>query len=219
MTATEGSVLATAIANLDVDAANSILQRYPHLANELTTLDEDIAETMLCFAIARRVDRDYAAVSDEQLLIVKALIEAGADLETVRHPRGSDDGSGGKGMFPLGTAAWLGKLRLVDLLLKAGAVVDAEPTPTDTAIEVAADHRHAEVVERLVEAGAAYNAKTLAQAGLIERLGELLDDDPEAVNRPVHLGHLSGVYGPPLLALVEEYGFEDPHARRGAVVD
>ncbi|MBT4502223.1 MAG: hypothetical protein HOC74_31105 [Gemmatimonadetes bacterium] len=46
---------------------------------------------------------------------------------------------------------------------------------------------------------------------MVRHLTALLDTDPDAVNRIVHLGHLNGVYGPPLLALVEDYGFEDAH--------
>ena len=94
--------------------------------------------------------------------------------------------------------------------------MDAEAEPTDWALSVAADHRHAEVVERLIEAGAKHTARPLVQAGLVERLRKLLDEDPGAVNRPVDLGHLGGVTGPPLLALVEEYPYEDPHMPEAA---
>ncbi len=205
-------LLARAIADLDADNAKAILGPAPRLANELTTHEDETGETMLCFAIVQRsIEGDHTAVSDDQLTIVQSLVDAGAGLETVRYPNNDTGGAGDCGMFPLGTAAWLGKLRIVDLLIEAGADVDGEPTPTDTAIEVAADHRHAEVVERLIQADATYSAKTVAQAGLTTRLAELLDRDSGAANRSVHLGHLNGVYGPPLLALVEEYGFEDPH--------
>lgn len=203
-----------AIEALDVVAVRGALATSPSLAN--AAVEEREEHTMLALAI---VQGQGTQVSDEQLAILQALVEAGARLDA--------KSEGSAGMYPLGVAAWLGKLEIVDLLIEAGADVDAEPEPTDTAISVAADHRHADVVERLIQAGASYGARPLAQAGLIDRLTELLDRVPKAVNRIVDLGHLNGTSGPPLLALVEDYGFADPHlpatARllidRGADVD
>ena len=77
-------------------------------------------------------------VQVDQLAVVQTLIEAGADLEA----------KAAVGMYPLGIAAWLGKLPIVELLIEAGADVDAESEPSDTALSVAADHRHSEVVDR-----------------------------------------------------------------------
>ena len=181
--------LIDAVEEADVETVKALLQRAP----------KDSPVLSLLGLAASRSDKGNA-VSAERLAIVQAFIDAGADLEQRANSH----------MFPLGTAAWLGLLPYVELLIAAGADIDAEPEPTDTALSVA-DHRHVEVVERLIQAGAAYDARPLAQAGLVERLAEFLDSDPEAVNRIVHLGHLNGVYGPPLLALVEDYGFEDPH--------
>jgi ankyrin repeat protein len=195
MTPTE---LALAIEVLDVATIRHALNATPSLANE--PVDDREQQTMLSLAICQG---SGTQVSDEQLGIVQALIEAGARLD--------EKSAVSAGMYPLGVAAWLGKLAIVNLLLDAGADVDAEPEPTDTAISVAADHRHADVVERLIEAGARHTARPLAQAGLIKRLSERLDQDPEAVNRSVDLGHLNGTTGPPLLGLVEDYGFADPH--------
>ena len=190
--------LVDAIEGFNVETVRQILQRSPELANGCVAQGNEAGETMMSMAIRAGRGTD---VSADQLAVVQTLIEAGADLES----------KAAVGMYPLGIAAWLGKLPIVELLIKAGADVNAEPEPSDTALSVAADHRHSEVVERLIQAGAAYDARPLAQAGLVQRLVELLDRDAEAVNRIVHLGHLNGVYGPPLLALVEDYGFEDPH--------
>lgn len=192
--------LSAAIESFDVELVGVILARSPAVANEHTGDDGEDRQTMISLAI--RGGRG-SEVSEAQLAVVGALVEAGAGL--------AEKHTAAEGMYPLGVAAWLGKLAIVELLIEAGADLDAEPEPSDTALSVAADHRHAAVVERLIEAGASYGARPLAQAGLVERLGNLLDRDPEAANRVVHLGHLNGVYGPPLLALVEDYGFEDPH--------
>ena len=209
---TDGAeALAAAIRDFDVAAVREMLERFPELANAVVNRADNGGETMLCYAITRRAGEDFARVSDEQAAIVQALVDAGADLQAARFPNGDPSEPGATGMFPLGNAAWLGKLRLVELLIAEGADVDAEPEPTDSALSVAADHRHTAVVERLIETGASYTARPLVQAGLVRRLRKLLDEDPGAVNRPVDLGHLSGVTGPPLLALVEEYSYEDPH--------
>lgn len=218
--------LAAAIRNFEVDTAKKILTRSPHLANELTTLDEDTGETMLCFAITQRsffadsppVKDPWTIVSDEQAAVVQALIDAGADIEGVRVPTDPNTGQGSKGMLPLGNAAWMGKMRLVDLLIEAGADVNGEAEPNDSAIVVAADHRHAAVVERLIEAGANHDAGILARAGLVDRLAEFLDHSPKAINRPVDVGHLEGTSGPPIVAMIDSIGWEDPHLPRGARV-
>lgn len=203
--------LAAAIEGFDVDAVETMLEDSPELANELTRRENDEGETMLCFAITRRSHDDFTRVSNEHVAIVQALIDSGAELERVRWPNDRTGRPGSTGMFPLGNAAWLGKLRLVELLIAAGASLDAEPEPFDTALSVAADHRHAAVVERLIQTGASYSPRPLVQAGLVHRLRELLDRDPDAVNGTVELGHLNGVFGPPLLALVEEYPYLDAH--------
>ena len=195
---TDAQTLTTAIQDVDLETVKRILERSPGLANERAHSEDGTGDTLLGLAITQR---HSAGVSDDHLAIVQAFVDAGADLE----------GMTDHGMFPLGVAAWLGRLPIVELLITAGADIDAEPEPTDTALSVAADHRHVEVVERLIQAGATYDARPLAQAGMVPHLTALLDADPDAVNRIVHLGHLNGVYGPPLLALVEDYGFEDAH--------
>ncbi len=158
-------VIAAAIDGLDVEAVETMLEDSPELANELTRRENEEGETMLCFAITRRSQEDFTRVSNEHVAIVQALINAGADLNRVRWPNDPKGRPGSTGMFPLGNAAWLGRLRLVEQLIAAGASIDAEPEPSDTALSVAADHRHTAVVQRLIQAGASYSARPLVQVG------------------------------------------------------
>ena len=74
-------------------------------------------ETVLCSAImTNRKGASYVenmAVTAVQIALVEAFLDAGSDIN---ERRGTESG-----MPPLGTAAWLGKLGFVELLLERGA--------------------------------------------------------------------------------------------------
>ena len=80
------------------------------------------------------------------------LLETSITLQDAQHVIAGEYGFTSWPKLVAAVAAWLGRLPIVELLIAAGADIDAEPEPTDTALSVAADHRHAEVVERLIQA-------------------------------------------------------------------
>jgi ankyrin repeat protein len=116
-----------------------------------------------------------AATAEAQLIASPELIHA------------KDDGA-----TPLHLAAINNQRAVVDLLLDHGADINAKydrhnATPTGWANEKG----HVEMVRHLAARGARIDLPRAAAFGLFERVLELLDADPSAIN-------MSGVFGTPL---------------------
>jgi ankyrin repeat protein len=91
-----------------------------------------------------------AAAREGNIPYIKELIAEKADVN-----RGKVDHT------PLGLASFAGHKEIVDLLLEAGAEVDAQTGANDgTALMLAVHQGHTEVVKRLLQAGACINARS-----------------------------------------------------------
>ena len=88
-----------------------------------------------------------AATGDEAA--VRRLLRRGTDLEA---------GQGAEPGTPLCAAACFGHSSIVELLLRAGASVNAHSSVGVTALHLAAENGHAAVIRRLIAAGANLNA-------------------------------------------------------------
>ena len=91
----------------------------------------------------------YAAANCRDLALIRRLIEAGASLAPVGNAWGA-----------LHQAAWTGRLDVVDLLLDAGAPLDAVTAAGRSAVSMAAENGKPEVVRRLLARRAAPDAGT-----------------------------------------------------------
>jgi len=89
------------------------------------------------------------AISDGDTKKVKALIDAGADIDAL----------GSYGGTALIQAARVGHTKIVGLLIDAGADVDAQDNDGDTALILCAMKGEAECVNALIGAGADINAR------------------------------------------------------------
>lgn len=87
------------------------------------------------------------AVTLQQLDIVKCLLEQGADVNL------------GKKTYPLKAAVQTGNVKMVELLLNAGANVHVRENEGGTVIDVAAMEGHTEIVKLLLEYGAQLSNK------------------------------------------------------------
>jgi ankyrin repeat protein len=92
----------------------------------------------------------YNAIETENLEIVKALIEHGADVNNI---------SVRAGMSPLVIPCYKGQLGMVKLLLEAGVKLDVPSSGGDTPLMVASSHGFDEIVEELLKAKADPNRK------------------------------------------------------------
>lgn len=187
--------LATAIHELDVESVGEILSVHPHLANERPYLPKDFyggeGVRSLLFRAGPAYEREE---TDAHLRIAQLLIDHGADLNIGRPDSGET---------PLINNAWLGNLRMVELLLANGADPNHPSPPQETIVAVTArhDHKHnnGRIVETLIDAGATWTLANLVCAGLDERVIEVLDQDPSQVNEPMPI-HKDSVVAPPLHA-------------------
>jgi ankyrin repeat protein len=80
-------------------------------------------------------------MEQEDVTILNLLLDAGADMGKVR-----DDGT-----TPLISAAWFGRQGHAKVLLEKGANVDVANKRGDTAIDIAANRGHDEIVMMLLE--------------------------------------------------------------------
>jgi len=115
--------------------------------------------------------------------------------------RAKDDGA-----TPLHQAAFNNQRAVVDLLLDHGADINAkddrhQATPTGWANE----RGHVEMVRHLAARGARIDLPRAAAFGLLERVMELLDADPSAINTSGGFGtplHEASVWGHPRIVEV-----------------
>ncbi|MGE0549892.1 MAG: ankyrin repeat domain-containing protein [Kofleriaceae bacterium] len=88
-------------------------------------------------------------------------------------------------MTPLGYAAWYGRLEIVDLLLEAGAKIDAVSGTGRSPLSYALERSHRDVAERLFAAGA---APGLAEYVTVEGSAIRTESPIVAAARAGHLG-------------------------------
>eukprot|EP00947_MAST-08B_sp_MAST-8B-sp1_P000570 g570.t1 len=128
------------------------------------------------------------AAKDGHTLLVRALLEAGADVDT----------AAAMGFAPLHVASRMGHAEVVSELIERGAAVDINAEGGITPLHMAGQGGSLEIVELLLEAGADPQATTdggetpvsfAAEAGhidLIHRIMEALDLDlPEGYDQPI----------------------------------
>ncbi|KAL2816444.1 ankyrin repeat-containing domain protein [Aspergillus cavernicola] len=143
------------------------------------------------------------AVKDQQTALVKILLKASADVDHL--PRGCS-------RTALQKVVESGNLELVDLLLEAGANVNANPASDGgaTALQLAAIQGYLVIARRLIELGANINAakakfngrtalEGAAENGRIDMLHLLLSegariegDDRKQYTRAVRLAEMNG---------------------------
>jgi ankyrin repeat protein len=165
----------------DAQGVAALLAREPGLVNARIATEGDQEHTLL----HRAIPPDGAPLKKAHLSIVKALLDAGAEVD------GSGWGANHGVCTPLTMAALGGHAPLVRLLLAHGAEPDGSAEqiarrhrPVDTA----AAHGHAEAVEALIEGGAEFLLAHLLQAGLTARVERFLGQNPGAANTPVEDG-------------------------------
>jgi len=92
---------------------------------------------------------------------VDEILDEMADLpEFMGEPRPSINTPGGFGNRPLKVAAVRGDVRAIDILIQAGAEIDARNEDGYTALHHAVSQGHLPAVQRLVELGASLDAVT-----------------------------------------------------------
>lgn len=99
-------------------------------------------------------NREYAIALARDINVVRALVEAGADIDAV----GDWDAGIPDGHWPLYSAAEMGDLQFVRQLLELGANPHREFTG-ETALHKAAARDHLDIVELLIQRGADVNAE------------------------------------------------------------
>jgi ankyrin repeat protein len=110
------------------------------------------------------------------LSIVQALVEHGADVNTVGFALNNEGGTA------LHHAAWTNQPTLVQRLLQHGADPEKRNHDGERALDNAARHGNTEAVQVLIEAGSPYTIFHVVQAGMIHYVAELLRQTPSAVH-------------------------------------
>ncbi|HEY5934312.1 MAG TPA: sigma-70 family RNA polymerase sigma factor [Kofleriaceae bacterium] len=127
-------------------------------------------------------DAFYIACRNGELAIAQLLLEHGADLNA----------KGYFGATALHWAAHNGHREVVRWLLECGANPDGRDLKFhSTAAGWAIENNHRELAQLIVESGARVDVREAANYGLIERVRELLDEDPARVDE-------RGEWGTPL---------------------
>lgn len=174
--------LAQAIHDLDADSVADLLSEFPHIANERQYLPDRYyggeGVRSFLFRAGPGYNRDE---TDAHVRMAQLLIDHGADVEVGR-PDSNET--------PLLNNAWLGNLRMVDLLLANGADPNF-PLPNETIVACAARHDHknnnGEIVAALIDAGGKWNLGDLVNAGLQDQLITAIERNPSLVHRHVNL--------------------------------
>ena len=143
----------------------------------------------------------FEAICRGDRSFVDAQLAANPGLVKATHERGT----------PLHFAAIENQKDIVDLLLKAGADLEARDGEFNmTPIGWANEKGHKEMVDYLVARGAATDLYSAVAFGLIDRVRELLKEDCSQINEPNHYGtplHEASLWGhADLLRLLLEFG-------------
>jgi ankyrin repeat protein len=124
-------------------------------------------------------DAFYVACRTGELAIAQLLLQHGADINAKGH----------FGATGLHWAAHNGHREVVRWLLEAGANpnlrdIKFHSTPAGWAIE----NGHRDLVKQIVEHGAMVDVREAANYGLVDRVRQLIDEDPARVNEPGEWG-------------------------------
>lgn len=201
----ELTALVKAVNERNAGMVATILLRAPDLARAEAVAEHGHRQSLL----HRAIPGDGDPLTDEDLAIVRSLLDAGADANAPGW--GANNGL----CAPITMAAWGGHARMIRLLVSRGA--DPNGSAEQIArghrpIDVAADHGHAEAVEALIEAGAASSLAHLLRVGAQARLQRALANDPAAAVRslpdgtpPLHLV-VTSPHAAPVLETLREHG-------------
>jgi ankyrin repeat protein len=161
----------------------TILSQEPGLARAEIGSEPGHTQSLL----HRAIPGDGDPLADEDLAIVRSLLDAGAEVNAPGW--GANNGH----CTPITMAAWGGHAPMIRLLVSRGA--DPNGSAEQIArghrpIDTAAQHGHTEAVVALIEAGAAYSLPHLLMVGATARLERILAEDPGAAARPLPDGTL-----------------------------
>lgn len=123
----------------------------------------------------------FDAVRSGDIDRLRSLVESSPDVVRAVFPRGEAPGEVDGGTA-LHLAVQAGDPELVELLLDLGADLEARNAAGRTALHDSIEYGKSEVRRTLIERGAQIDICAAAILGLMERLRELLDREPELVN-------------------------------------